>query len=73
MKCHVCGSAMRPSVTDLPFKTGDTSIVIVKGLPVLQCQGCREFLIEDDAMKRVDALLAKAGTDAELEVVRFAA
>lgn len=73
MKCHVCGSGMRRIVTDLPFKTGDHAIVIIKDLPVLQCDGCREFLIEDSVMERVEALLAKSGAAAELEVVRFAA
>jgi YgiT-type zinc finger domain-containing protein len=37
VKCRVCGGAMDESVTDLPFKIGDTSIVIVRSLPVLQC------------------------------------
>ena len=73
MTCHVCGSDMRPTVTDMPFKTGDTSIVIVKGLPVLQCENCTEFLIEDPIMKHVDAILDKADTSVELEIVRFAA
>ena len=73
MKCHVCGAGLNPIVTDLPFKIADRSIVIVKELPVLQCEGCREFLIEDAVMERVEALLEKVGATAELEVVRFAA
>jgi YgiT-type zinc finger domain-containing protein len=60
-------------VTDLPFKVSEQTIVIIKGLPVLQCENCREFLIEDTAMERVEALLAETGTTAELEVIRFAA
>jgi YgiT-type zinc finger domain-containing protein len=42
MKCHVCGSRLRPLVTDLPFKVSETTIVVLKGLPVLQCENCIE-------------------------------
>jgi len=31
--------------TDLPFKINEDTIVIVKGLPVLQCTNCLEYLI----------------------------
>jgi len=64
---------MRPMVTDLPFKVSELSIVIVKQLPVIQCDGCGEFLIEDPVMKRVEELLAKTDTAAELEIVKYAA
>ena len=40
---------------------------------ILQCEGCREFPIEDAVMERVDVLLADVGSTAELEVIRFAA
>jgi len=60
-------------VTDLPFKASESSIVIVKQLPVIQCDGCGEFLIEDPVMKRVEELLAKTDTAAELEIVKYAA
>ena len=73
MRCHVCGSQMSPRVTDLPFKIGDSAIVIVKGLPVIQCESCREYLIEDAVMERVDRLLSSADKSVELEVVRYAA
>lgn len=73
MNCHVCGAKLRAAVTDLPFKTNERSIVIVKGLPVLQCDNCREFLIEDPVMERVESVLAKADADVELEIVRYAA
>jgi YgiT-type zinc finger domain-containing protein len=73
MKCHVCGSRLRNIVTDLPFKIADNAIVILKGLPVLQCESCREFLIEDAIMARVETILDKADASVELEVVRFAA
>ena len=64
---------MSPVVTDLPFKISDRTIVIIKDLPVIQCEGCREFLIQDAIMERVETLLAGATTSTELEVVRFAA
>jgi len=64
---------MRPRVTDLPFKITDTAIVIVKSLPVLQCESCREYMIEDSVMVRVDEMLSSADSSIELEVVRYAA
>ena len=73
MKCHVCGASMRAVVTDLPFKVSESSIVVLKGLPVLQCENCSEFLIEDAVMERVDAILKKANTGAELQIVKYAA
>jgi YgiT-type zinc finger domain-containing protein len=64
---------MKPRLTDLPFKLADSAIVIVRGMPVIQCESCREYLIEDSVMKRVDELLAAADKSVELEVVRYAA
>lgn len=64
---------MQALVTDLPFKTRENAIVILKGLPVLQCGNCQEYIIENAVMERVEALLDKTGATAELEVIRFAA
>ncbi|HEV8716583.1 MAG TPA: YgiT-type zinc finger protein [Candidatus Binatia bacterium] len=73
MRCTVCGARMSPVVTDLPFKLTEERIVILKQLPVLQCQACREYLIEDAVMARIDTMLARADSTAELEVIRYAA
>ena len=73
MKCRVCGTEMKDTITDLPFKLGDSSIVIVKGLPVRQCSGCREYLLDDPVMERVEEILAGADNGAELEVIKYAA
>jgi YgiT-type zinc finger domain-containing protein len=64
---------MEERVTDLPFKIGDISIVIVRALPVLQCRQCGETELDNVAMARVDCLLASVDRSAELEVVRSAA
>ena len=71
MKCHVCGSNMKSMVTNLPFKINETTIVILKDLPVLQCNNCNEYLLDDPVMKRVDEILEKVDTAAELEVIRL--
>jgi YgiT-type zinc finger domain-containing protein len=73
MKCRVCGALLEHRVTDLPFKIGDSSIVVVKALPVLQCRQCGEIEMEDPTMRRVDQVLAGVDTSSELEVIRFAA
>jgi YgiT-type zinc finger domain-containing protein len=69
----MCGSLLKPAVTDLPFKVRETAIVILRGLPVLQCTNCPEYQIEDQVLARVEALLADVATTAELEVIRYAA
>ena len=73
MKCTVCGARMHSITTDLPFKLSEQRIVILKQLPVLQCGGCREYLTEDTVMARLDTLLSRADSTAELEVIRYAA
>ncbi len=73
MRCYVCGSKLTPLVTDLPFKVSQTTIVILKGLPVLQCDNCSEYLLDDLVMGRVEDILQKADTAAELEIIRYAA
>ena len=73
MKCHVCGGGMQSTRSDMPFKTGAHSIVILKEMPVLQCGNCGEFLIEDAVMEQVEILLSKADQGAEVEIIRFAA
>jgi YgiT-type zinc finger domain-containing protein len=73
MKCTVCGATMNRVVSDLPFKTTEQTIVILKGLPVFQCGNCAEYLIEDVVLRRVDDILANVAGAAELEVIRYAA
>ena len=73
MKCLVCGAPLRSITTDLPLKVSDHTIVVVKKLPVLQCDGCIEYLIEDAVIAKVDELLGRVDRSTELEVVPFAA
>ncbi len=73
MKCHRCGTTMHALTTTLPFKTGPESIVVIKDLPVFECLGCHEYLLDDATMAQVETLLSKVSEGAEVEVVRFAA
>ncbi|HIM79314.1 MAG TPA: YgiT-type zinc finger protein [Dehalococcoidia bacterium] len=73
MKCTVCGAKMNSVISDLPFKTTESSIVILKSLPVLQCENCPEYLIEDAVLSRIDEILVGISGEAELEVIRYAA
>lgn len=73
MSCRVCGGIMEDRITDIPFKVGDTNIVIVKGLPVMQCSQCQEYALADSVMARVERVLGAVDKSAELEVVRYAA
>jgi hypothetical protein len=71
--CGLCGARLRPISSDLSFKIGVRAIVILRALPVLQCEGCTQYLIEDPVFARVEEILDRVGADAELEVIRFAA
>jgi YgiT-type zinc finger domain-containing protein len=73
MKCAVCGAQLQPSYSDLPFKLSEHTIVILKHLPVLQCENCAQYLIEDPVLSRVDEMLARVDRGAELEIIRYAA
>jgi YgiT-type zinc finger domain-containing protein len=73
MKCRICGGTLQAKTTDLPFKVSDRTIVILKHLPVEQCEGCGEYLIADAVFAKVEELLAKVDTSVELEIIPFAA
>lgn len=73
MKCRVCRSKLQPTTTDLPFKITERTIVILKQLPVAQCERCSEYTIEDSVFARVEELLSNVNTSAELEIIPFAA
>ena len=73
MKCHVCGSKMNAVVTMLPFKVSETTIVILRDLPVLQCSNCSEYLLDDPVLTRVEEMLEQVDTAAELEIIKYAA
>ena len=59
--------------SDLPFKTSDHTIAILKDVPVLQCGNCGEYLLDDLVMSRVDEILSGVAGTTELEVIRYAA
>ena len=73
MKCTVCGAQMRPAKSDLPFKTTEHTIMILKSLLVLECENCAQYLIEDAVLRRVDKILATVDAAAELGIIRYAA
>lgn len=64
---------MRAAVTDLPFKLSDRSIVVIKALPVLLCENCTEYVLEDPVMATVERILDGADDASELRVVKYAA
>lgn len=69
----MCGSILHATTTDLPFKISPRTIVILKHLPVVQCERCSEYLIADAVFAKVEELLSKVNTSVELEVIQFAA
>jgi YgiT-type zinc finger domain-containing protein len=73
MRCEVCGAELAAITTDLPFKVREPGIVILKGLPVLQCVRCPQYLLEDAVLARVDEILRRVDGGIELEIIRYAA
>ncbi len=73
MKCRICGSNMASIMTDLPFKVSRKSIVIVKDVPVFQCNGCPEYLLGDVVMGQIENILERVDASTELEVMKYAA
>lgn len=64
---------MTPMDTDMPFKVSHRTIVILKALPVLQCEGCGEYVIEDHVMSGVEAIFQRVDPEAELKIITYAA
>ena len=73
MKCRVCAGNLRPIRTDLPFKVSERTIVIIKDLPVFQCDRCSEYSMDDPTFARVEQMLLRTDKSVELEIVPFAA
>lgn len=73
MRCRVCAGRLVSTTTDLPFKVTEKTIVIVKSLPVLQCERCSEYSLDDATFARVEQMLSQTDKAAELEIVPFAA
>ena len=73
MRCRVCGGQQNLTTTDLPFKLGEHTIVILKGLPAYQCERCAEYSLADATFARVEELLARVESGTELEIIAFAA
>ena len=48
-------------------------ILVIKHLPVDQCDSCSEYLIEDRIMQSVDTMIRGIDQAAELEVRQYAA
>jgi YgiT-type zinc finger domain-containing protein len=66
-------SEIKKTITNLPFKLKQGSIIIIKHLPVLQCENCSDYLIEDAVMDKVDKLLTRVDTAVEVEILNYAA
>ncbi len=63
---------MKEEKSDMHFKANQHKVVTFKDLPVIQCTGCGEFMLTDQVMADVEALLAKSMPETELDVLRYA-
>ena len=73
MRCRICGGRLEPRTSDLPFQLSDTTIVVIRGLPVNRCIQCQDTELEHSVMLRVEQLLTSVNRSTELEALRYAA
>jgi YgiT-type zinc finger domain-containing protein len=73
MKCHICGGYMQSLHTDVPFKLDLQRIIVIKNVPVEQCESCGEFVIFDHVMEEIDSIIETMDTAAEFEIRHYAA
>ena len=73
MKCRVCGGALHSIATELPFNVSAQTIVRITNVPVLQCERCREHVVNAAAFAHIEQVLERADKAAELEIVPFGA
>lgn len=73
MRCHCCGAEMEKVKTNLPFKLTGQTILVVEDIPVVQCQNCPEYLLEDEVMEKIDQMISELDENVELEIIPFAA
>jgi YgiT-type zinc finger domain-containing protein len=73
MKCHVCGTPMKPVVTDLPFRIDRLVVIILRELPLLECGKCSAYALEEMVMERVHEIVQSLASPCHLDGVRYAA
>jgi YgiT-type zinc finger domain-containing protein len=73
MTCRTCGAKLKPARADLPFRRGDDSIVIVRGLPVMRCTECAVYFLEDSVITKIQELLVLIKKGSRLDVIPYAA
>lgn len=73
MKCHVCGVQMRRVVTDLPFRVNRSVMIILKGLPLLECGECGAYALEEAVMERIHEIIGRLQSPTHLDAVLYAA
>jgi YgiT-type zinc finger domain-containing protein len=71
VRCTICRGDLAATGTDIPFKVTETAIVIIKSLPVLACERCPEYLLEDEVLNHVDAILARADRSVALVIIHY--
>lgn len=73
MNCQICRSELKATKADLPLKVRERALVLLQGLPVLECESCYHDLLEDSVLERVDEILAGVSGEEDLEIVLYAA
>lgn len=73
MKCHVCGTQMKTVVADLPFRADRSVMIILRGVPLLECCECGAYALEDVVMERVHERVKGLISPSHLDAVRYAA
>jgi hypothetical protein len=60
-------------VTDLPFRVDRSVMIILKGLPLVECGKCGAYALEETVMERVHEIVGRLRSPSHLEAVLYAA
>ena len=73
MKCHVCGNSMTRVASDLPFRVNRSVMIILRDLPLMECNECGAYAFEERVMERVHEIVERLKSPSHLEAVLYAA
>jgi hypothetical protein len=73
INCYACGGKYNAGITSLPSQVDDNSMAIIKTLPVPPCDTCREYLLADALMEKIDGIIGSLNNHAESEILSCAA
>jgi hypothetical protein len=64
---------MRRVVADLPFRVNRSVMIILRGLPLVECSKCSAYILEEEVMERVHDIVGRLRSPSHLDAVLYSA